>query len=218
VFPHVRVKVCGLAREADVDAALEAGADYFGFIVYPSSPRAVSMERARELAARVPPGRRVLVDVETGTDDLAERVGGPFDWFQMHANLEVGLATLAAWSGLVGRERLWIAPRLPPRETFPQAVLSFADTVMVDAYSPERFGGTGETSDWDRFADLKTLHPKHRWILAGGLGPANVADAVAATGADAVDLNSGLEQEPGVKDPAKLAAAFRALRPGGANG
>jgi phosphoribosylanthranilate isomerase len=209
---QVRVKICGLTREEDVDLAVELGADFCGFIVYPKSPRGLSLERAAELAQRVPEGRRVLVDVETGTDELGKRRDLGFDFYQIHARLEVGLATLAGWSGLVGKERLWIAPKLSSTDLFPSAVLEFANTVLLDTYRKDRMGGTGETGDWSRFADLKLMHPNTNWIMAGGLSPENVTAAIATTGTDYLDVSSRLEAEPGIKDPEKIRALFEALK------
>ncbi|PXA05206.1 phosphoribosylanthranilate isomerase [Coraliomargarita sinensis] len=213
MYRPVTVKICGLTREADVDLALELGADYCGFIVYPKSPRGISLERAMELASRVPEGRRVLVDVETGTEELEARRDAGFDFFQIHTGLDIGLASLAGWSGLVGRERLWVAPRLKPGDVFPEMVYEFADTVLLDTYHKDRVGGTGETGDWDGFAKLKQQNPATRWILAGGLNPQNALEAIAATGAGCVDVNSGVETEPGMKSPEKLRELFGALKP-----
>ena len=203
-----------MTREEDVDLALESGADYCGFIVYPGSERGISLKRAVELAGRVPEGRRVLVDVETGTDELERRRDAGFDYFQIHAGLQVGLGTLAAWSGLVGRERLWMAPRVAPGEDFPEAVLEFAETVLVDSYHREKHGGTGQTGDWAGFARLLERYPLTRWVLAGGLNPDNVLDALAVTGVERIDLSSGLESAPGQKDPEKLRRLFAAVKPG----
>lgn len=213
MFSPVQIKVCGLTREEDVDLALELGADYCGFIVYPKSPRGLSFGRAAELAARVPEGKRVLVDVETGSDDLERLRDLGFDYFQIHAGLQVGLATLATWSGLVGKERLWLAPRVAPEDAFPSAVLEFAETILLDTFSKEQVGGTGKTGDWERFAELQKAHSENNWILAGGLGPENVLDAVASTGTRHVDINSGVESAPGIKDVAKLREVFAKLRP-----
>ena len=197
-----------------MDLALELGADFCGFIVYPNSPRGISLERAVELARRVPEGRRVLVDVETGTDELERRRDLGFDFFQIHAGLDVGLASLAGWSGLVSPGRLWIAPRLKPGDAFPQAVLEFADTVLLDTYHKDQVGGTGETGDWGTFAALKLMHAATNWVLAGGLNSANVLDAIAATGAERVDVSSGVESEPGIKNPEKLRQLFGVLKAG----
>lgn len=208
------VKICGLTREADVDLALELGADFCGFIVYPQSLRGISFERAAELCGRVPEGKRVLVDVESSTDELERRREAGFDFFQIHSGLDTRLASLAAWSGLVGRERLWVAPRLKPGDLFPEMVFEFADTVLLDTYHKDQVGGTGATGDWAGFADLKQRHTATNWILAGGLSSANVLDAIAATGAEHVDLSSGVESEPGKKDPEKLRELFGVLKAG----
>ncbi len=213
MYRPVTVKICGLTRESDVDLALELGADFFGFIVYPKSPRGLSLERAVTLSQRVPAGKRVLVDVETGTDELERRRDAGFDFFQIHAGLDVGLASLAAWSGLVGPERLWIAPRLRPGDAFPESVLSFADTVLLDTYHKDQHGGTGATGDWETFSTLKQCHPSTNWVLAGGLNAANVLNAIAATGTERVDLSSGVESEPGMKNPEKLRELFGVLKP-----
>ncbi len=214
----VRIKVCGLSTEEDVDLALACGADFCGFIVHRSSPRGLTLERACELASRVPEGRRVLVDVEPGADEMEDYVGAGFDAYQIHCRTEVGLGTLAAWSGLAGRERLWLAPRVPPGEGFPVAALEFAGTLLVDTYAPDRAGGTGKTGDWDGFAALREAHPGHRWVLAGGLSPDNVVEAVAVSGTETVDVNSGVESAPGRKDAEKLRQFFQRLRPGGSVG
>ncbi len=213
MYRPVAIKVCGLTREADVDLALELGADYCGFIVYPKSPRGLSIERAAELARRVPEGKRVLVDVETGAEELERYRDQGFDFFQIHAGLNIGMVSLAAWSGLVGRNRLWLAPRMAPGEDFTDAVLEFADTILVDAYHKDQFGGTGVTGDWAGFADLRQRLPQANWILAGGLHPGNVLAALAATGAETLDVNSGVETSPGIKNPEKLQELFGVLKP-----
>jgi phosphoribosylanthranilate isomerase len=213
VFRNVQVKVCGLCSEVDMELARSLGADFFGFIVHAASPRGLSPGRAAELAALVPRGRRVLVDVETPADVFERYAGLDFDAFQVHCRTEVGLGTLAAWSGLAGRERLWLAPRIPPGEPFPEPVLEFAGTVLADSYAPDRAGGTGKTGDWEGFASLRQAHPGHRWVLAGGLGPANIVEALAVSGAEVVDVNSGVESAPGRKDPERMKAFFKALRP-----
>jgi len=213
MYRPVTVKICGLTREADIELALELGADFCGFIVYPKSQRGLSLERAVALSSRLPVGKRVLVDVETGTDDLERYRDAGFDFFQIHAGVDLGLASLAAWSGLVGRERLWVAPRLKPQDVFPAAVLEFADTVLLDTYHQNQVGGTGEVGDWAGFARLKQKHARTNWVLAGGLKAENVLEAIAKTGTDRVDISSGVESEPGKKNPEKLRELFGVLKP-----
>lgn len=204
----VEVKICGITRVEDGLRALGLGADYLGMIRYPKSPRAISPALARELCNTFPPGKRVFVDVNTGTDELEDFADLGFDSFQIHCDYDTSLVTVAAWAGIVGREQLWIAPKWPPGEPFPEAVLEFCDTVLVDAYARDQHGGTGRTADWGRFAEVANRFPERRFILAGGLSPANVTDAVAASGARSIDVNSGIESAPGVKDHALLRELF----------
>lgn len=208
----IQVKICGLTRPEDAEAAFSSGADYGGIILAKKSSRAVPLERVPEVLTQIPGGSRVMVDVATGTDEL-ERIGDMgFDYFQIHFDLDISLATVAGWSGVVGRERLWLAPRIPPeQDTFPQVLLEFADTFVLDTYSPTQHGGTGKTGDWQSFADWQTLYQHKRWILAGGLTPKNIGPALAATGAEVVDVGSGVEAVPGIKDHSRIKALFAAI-------
>ena len=92
--------------------------------------------------------------------------------------------------------------------------MDFAEAFLIDAFAEDAYGGTGHTADWSRFADLKERFPEKKWILAGGLSPDNALDAIAATGADRIDANSGVESAPGIKDPEKIKALFKALANG----
>ena len=208
----VKIKLCGMTREEDVELALSLGADFLGFIVYPKSPRGLSFERAVELAAVVPEGRRVIVDVETSPDDLQRYCDAGFDRFQVHATLPIDEQRLEGWSEIALRDRLWLAPRVSPTDVFPESVLNYADTILLDTYSKDQVGGTGHTGDFGRFAGLKQQFEDTQWILAGGLNPSNVLDAVMRSTADRVDVNSGVESAPGIKNPEKLRELFRVLR------
>ena len=211
VVKDITVKVCGITRVQDAELALELGADFIGMIRYPKSPRFIDEATARDLCNRIPAGKRVFVDVNTGTDELDDHADVGFDAFQIHFDLGLSYAALAGWSGIVGAENLWLAPRLPEGEPFPQHILEFADTVVADTHSKDAYGGTGKVGDWGRFAELATIYQHKRWILAGGLGPDNIAAAIAESGARFVDLNSGVESKPGIKDHGKLRAVFAAL-------
>lgn len=205
------VKVCGLTEEKDVELALSLGADFLGFIVYPKSLRALTLERAASLAKIVPKEKRVLVDVETNPDNLKKYQDAGFDQFQIHANLPLDPEMLTFWSNSVGRQRLWLAPRLPPDAQFPEWILKYADTILLDTYSKNQIGGTGHTGDFKRFASLKQQFPDNQWILAGGLSANNVVTAIECSTANRIDVNSCVESNPGKKDPAKLREFFQVL-------
>ena len=200
----IRLKVCGLTSLVDAELADRAGADYLGFVLYAKSPRHVTPARFRAMAARLPDRRKVAVMVEPSAAELATAAG--FDFVQIHFPHDLPPDTVAAWAGVVGRQRLWLAPRLPPAATLPPALLPLADTFLFDAFHAEKFGGSGQTADWTKFRQQRELHPEKTWILAGGLNPDNISVALKATGARLVDVNSGIEASPGVKDPAKVAA------------
>ncbi len=208
----VQIKVCGLTRKEDVELAAELGADYFGFIVYPKSPRAISLDRAEELAAFAPSGRHVVVDVETPSESLRSYVKRGFDRYQIHCSSKLGVKSIDSLSGVVGRDQLWLAPRIRPEDSFPREFLSFADTILLDTFSAQQHGGTGETGDWSRFYQLKKAYPNTHFVLAGGLNPDNVNAAISQSQTCHIDVNSGVESSPGIKDSAKLKALFSAVR------
>jgi phosphoribosylanthranilate isomerase len=212
----LKVKVCGITSPEAAEMALAAGADFIGIIIFPKSPRCVAPEKVPQILEAVPEGKRVLVDVATASDVLDRYRRWKFDFFQMHFPLEVSMASLATWTGLIGRSRLWAAPKIPPDEkSFPQIVLEFADTIVSDTYHPAKFGGTGATGDWGKFQEWSTLYQHKNWVLAGGLNPQNAVEAVQSTAAEIIDLNSGVESAPGVKDPAKVKQLFENLKKSG---
>ena len=200
----IRLKVCGLTSLVDAELADRAGADYLGFVLYAKSPRHVTPARFRAMAARLPDRRKVAVMVEPSAAELAAAAG--FDFVQIHFPHALPPGTVAAWAGVVGRQRLWLAPKLPPAVNLPPALLPLAETFLFDAFHAEKFGGSGQTADWTKFRQHREAHPEKTWILAGGLNPDNISVALKATGARLVDVNSGIEAAPGVKDPAKIAA------------
>jgi phosphoribosylanthranilate isomerase len=200
----IRLKVCGLTSLVDAELADRAGADYLGFVLYAKSLRHVTPARFRAMAARLPDRRKVAVMVEPSAAELAAAAG--FDFVQIHFPHDLPPGTVAAWAGVVGRQRLWLAPKLPPAVNLPPALLPLAETFLFDAFHAEKFGGSGQTADWTKFRQHLELYPEKTWILAGGLNPDNISVALKATGARLVDVNSGIEASPGVKDPAKIAA------------
>jgi phosphoribosylanthranilate isomerase len=208
----VTLKVCGITSAADAQAAAAAGAQYLGFIFYPKSPRFVSPDAYRAMATSLPATvGRVAVCVQPTPVDLAALNEFGFDAFQIHFETTEPTHHIAAWADAIGVNKLWLAPKLPPAEDIRPEWLKLAQSFLLDAYHADRFGGTGQTSDWEKFQRHQLTHPAKRWILSGGLSPANIREAIGATGATMVDVNSGVESSPGVKDPAKLAALRSAL-------
>jgi phosphoribosylanthranilate isomerase len=208
----IQFKICGQTRVEDARAAADLGADYLGFIFHPKSPRYLSLEHYKELMADLPGGPcRVAVMVEPTPAELAAVVAAGFDFFQVHCAHTTSLEAVRGWSLQVGAHRLWLAPKLPPGEDVPADWLSLSGTFLLDTFHVAGFGGSGKTGDWEKFARHRQGHPQNAWILAGGLNPENIAEAIACSGARFVDVNSGVESSPGVKDHAKLKRLAEAL-------
>lgn len=207
----VRLKVCGITSLVDADAADTVGADYLGFIFYPKSPRNVAHPQYKAMQERLPPRKRVAVAVEPTDEELAKLLGLDFDFFQIHFNPQTPIDVVSAWSKAVDPAKLWLAPRLPPGVDLYPELLPLAETFLIDTFHPDKMGGTGATGDWAKFKRYREIHGTKRWILSGGLAPKNIAEAVTATGAKYIDVNSGVEQAPGLKSPAKLKAFVLAL-------
>lgn len=207
----VRLKVCGITSLVDADAADAVGADYLGFIFHVKSPRHIAPAQYRAMSERLPPRKRVAVCVEPSAAELAALVALDFDRFQIHFSADTPVATIAAWSQLAGKARLWLAPKLPPGQDVKPEWLAQTEAFLLDTFHADKFGGTGETGDWGKFKRHREAQPTKTWILSGGLNADNIAAAVTATGAKFVDVNSGVEQSPGIKSPAKLQALVLAL-------
>ena len=204
----VRVKICGLREEAHVAAAVEAGARYVGFVFFANSPRNVTVDVAARLAATVPPGVAKVALVVDATDaDLDAIVAAvPLDMLQLHGNESPDrVAEIRARYGLPVMKAVGIAG---PEDVEKIALYGkVADQILVDAKAPKGAavpGGNGLAFDWTLIARKYWPCP---WMLAGGLTPENVAEAIRLTGARQVDVSSGVETAPGVKD-AGLVRAF----------
>lgn len=209
----VRVKICGLTRVQDVDAVAASGAAYAGLVFYPRSPRALVPDQARAIALAAPPGlARVGLFVDPSDDLLAGTLAEvPLDIIQLHgAEDPARVAAVRARFGLPVIKAVGIASAADlPKLT--QAAQS-ADMLLVDAKPAPGAalpGGNGLAFDWRLIAGRRWPVP---WLLAGGLTPENVAQAVQLTGARQVDVSSGVESAPGVKDPARIAAFVQAAQ------
>ena len=203
---QVNVKICGLTEAAGVAAAAAAGARYVGFVFFPKSPRNVSFEQARALALSVPEGiAKVGLTVDADDAMLAELLDRvPLDMLQLHGSESPErVAHLRARFGLPVMKAVGVATAddLPALARFAQV----ADQLLVDAKpqpGAELPGGNGLSFDWRLIAGRRWACP---WMLAGGLTPDNVANAIRLTGARQLDVSSGVEAAPGRKDPALIA-------------
>jgi phosphoribosylanthranilate isomerase len=203
-MPRVRVKICGITRKEDLEAAAEAGADALGFVVgVASSPRNLSPTEAEMLMRQVPPFiKSVLVAVPSTLEELAKTCEklNP-DAVQVHGeNLFSVVRDKLPNTLLIG------AVKANPKGAIDNAakVAKMFDAVILDSSVQGKHGGTGVIHDWNVSKHIKqVIHPKPL-ILAGGLNPKNVAEAVRTVEPYAVDVSSGVERQPGIKDHQKM--------------
>jgi phosphoribosylanthranilate isomerase len=198
------VKVCGVTRVEDALAAVAAGADAIGFVLVPGSPRRVTPEAAAEIAARLPLGIArvgVTADLDPAEARAMSRTIG-LTAIQAHGDetpdacRAYGLPVVKALAAGSGFD----PAVLDPYREFP---------VLLDGYASAARGGTGRIADWS--AARRAVEAGFRVLLAGGLSPGNLRAAVEAVGPRAVDLNSGVESRPGVKDPGLVRRALALL-------
>ncbi|MBV9774585.1 MAG: phosphoribosylanthranilate isomerase [Gemmatimonadetes bacterium] len=207
------IKVCGITRRADAEAAVAAGAAYLGVVLAPGGKRTVSAEAAGELLR----GLEVLragVFVDAGTPELvraAEAAG--LHVLQLHGDeTPEQLAELRA----AGPWTLWKALRPRDADEFRAGVERYsgvADAILLDGFSVQAHGGTGTRFPWEAVAAHRDLLPAHvPLVVAGGLRPDNVARAAALLRPAVVDVSSGVESAPGIKDPRAIRSFVAALR------
>jgi len=215
VAERTRIKICGLTREQDVDAAVAAGADAVGFIQYAKSPRYVPIERAAQLARRLPPFvTPVLLYVNEDPARVIEAFGHiPNAWAQFHGDESAEQCLASTGNG----RHPYIAVARIPLDGAPFDLVRFcaahpqARAVLMDAHV-EGYGGAGKSFDWSRLPTNVDAH----LVLSGGLTPANVGDGILQVRPRcrtlAVDVSSGVESAKGVKDPEKINQFVAAVR------
>lgn len=207
----MRCKICGLSRAESVAAAVNAGAAYVGFVFFAKSPRNVTIAQARALALEVPVGVcKVALTVNASDAELAAILEAvPIDMLQLHGSeTPERVAEVKARFGLPVMKAVGVADAsdLPAIRIYSRV----ADQLLIDAKPPKDAdlpGGNGLSFDWRLIADRKWVIP---WMLAGGLDPENVAQAALLTGAQQVDVSSGVETAPGIKDNDRIAGFIRA--------
>lgn len=205
-----RIKVCGITRAADAALALAHGADYLGVNCWSGSPRFVPAAARAALLREIPQEKRVAVTVNPTIAEAAALVDEGFAIVQAHFDPAKTECDPKALSAELGAKALWLAPKLADGAEWPADLIPLAEGFVHDAHAKEAFGGTGKRSDWSRFQKLVQKYPQSLWILAGGLGPENIA-AAAKAGATFFDLNSGVELAPGLKSAEKLAGVSEVL-------
>lgn len=209
-----RVKICGVTTVADAQAIAEAGADAIGLNFHPQSPRYIDIKTAKEIAAKVKQ-RLLIVGVFVNASlhqmvQLADEL--PLDYIQLH-----GDEPTAQLAKLAPRPTI-CAFRLRPddeRNTIDAVTAALSSPappagILIDAYQKGQFGGTGQTVNWPQIRHVRSGMESVPLILAGGLEPANVGQAIRQTGCEAVDVASGVELEPGHKDVDKTRQFARA--------
>ena len=205
---QTRVKICGLKRPEHVRAAVEAGAAYLGFNFFPKSPRYVTLDEARDLPIDVPVGVAKVALTVNADDETLDAITGtvPLDMLQLHgAEPPERVSEIRTRYGLPVMKVIGVADAGDVAAI--DRYTSVADQIMVDAKPPKNAvlpGGNGLTFDWRLIANRRWPVP---WMLAGGLTPDNVAEAIRLTGTRQVDVASGVESAPGEKDP-DLVRAF----------
>lgn len=215
----VSVKICGLTQQADVEMAIEAGADMIGVVIVDTSPRFVDFDKAQALIRRA---------AELGAEPwVVATMAVPWLSQLVEETPEIGAVQLHGKEtpGQVG----WFARKYPlvpvvkamgiasPRDLVEAAEFEAADAFLFDAKPPkgsDREGGHGRTFDWSILKGFR-VNDHEDWTLSGGLTPANVAEAIRLSGAAAVDVSSGVEASPGVKDRAKVEAFIKAAKAAG---
>lgn len=208
---RISVKICGLREAAHVEAAAEAGAAYVGFVFFPKSPRHLELAQARALALATPAGIAKVALTVDADDALLDRLTGevPLDFLQLHGKeTPERVAAVKARYGLPVMKAVGVADAndLPALDLY----ATVADQLLVDAKpAPDSDlpGGNGLAFDWRLIAGRRWPVP---WMLAGGLTPENVGEAIRLTGAQQVDVSSGVESAPGVKDAARIRAFLAA--------
>lgn len=210
----VKVKICGLTREADMLAVAKAGVSYAGLVFFAKSPRNLGLAQARDLALAAPPGLAKVALTVDADDDMLDAIlhEVPLDMLQLHGReTPQRVSTLKARYGLPVMKALGIADAEDLHKI--DLYAGVADQLLIDAKPPTGSalpGGNGLAFDWRLLQARK--YWALPWMLAGGLSAQNVAQAVQLTGARQVDLSSGVESAPGLKDADQIAAFMQAVQ------
>ncbi|RZJ21096.1 MAG: phosphoribosylanthranilate isomerase [Acinetobacter sp.] len=211
---RTRAKICGITRIEDIHSAVNAGADAIGFVFFPPSPRNVTQEQAKELIQHVPAYvQTVGLFVNASLDEIEQILKqAPVDILQFHG--DESPEQCQQISSQVGRrwyKAIQVKPELDVINTIKSYQNVGASAVLLDAWHPELKGGTGHSFDWSKFPKLDIP-----LILAGGLKPDNIEDAIKTTNAYAVDVSGGVESAKGIKDQQLIEQFMQGVQRGSA--
>jgi phosphoribosylanthranilate isomerase len=207
---NVKVKICGITRKKDLNFTVDAGADAIGFIVgVPSSPRNISVDKALNLVSQIPVfTKSVLVMVPNSLEEIINTHQiVDTDAIQIHGDIMFDTETIRKEIPSIDLIR---AVNLKSK-ALPNLneLARYYDAILLDSYVPGRYGGTGMTQNWSFSSNIrKTIKPR-KMILAGGLNPSNIQEAIKKVKPYAVDVSTGVESNPGVKDPEKVTAFIK---------
>ena len=199
-----KVKICGITNYDDAMAAIDMGADLLGFNFYPKSPRFVTKEQASEIISRLPAFIDTAGVFVNATIEQIHKTNTAcsLDWIQLHGDEEPAFCRLL----LSHNVKTMKAIRVKDQTDIERADRFFTDAILLDAFNPEKYGGTGLTFDWNIIG-----HITKRVFLAGGVNPDNAAKAM-KLGVYGIDVCSGIEAEPGKKDHGKMKRLFDNIR------
>jgi phosphoribosylanthranilate isomerase len=200
----VKVKICGITNYEDAAAAVDMGADLLGFNFYPKSPRFVTPQKASEIISKLPGFiDTVGVFVNASFEQIRETIDlCQLNWVQLHGDEDPQFCN----SFLSLDVKTMKALRVKDQNDIQQAENYFTDAILLDAFHPEKYGGTGLTFDWNIVG-----HIGKRIFLAGGINPDNAPEAI-KLGVYGIDVCSGIEAEPGKKDHKKMRKLFENIR------
>jgi phosphoribosylanthranilate isomerase len=204
---YTEIKICGITRLEDALCAAACGADAVGFIFHPASPRYITPERARAIIAKLPEGIATVGVFVNRKREVVEQTAETcgLDLIQLHGDESPEYCRLFPPQRVIKAVSPRTAEELRALDVY--EVRAF----LVDARDAGRYGGTGKRADWELAVALKKTHPL---ILAGGLDPGNIEEALAAVAPHAVDINSGCELAPGIKDHDRIRRIVGMIRKG----
>ncbi|MEM0967474.1 MAG: phosphoribosylanthranilate isomerase [Verrucomicrobiota bacterium] len=208
---EIEIKVCGLTSVAAAQQVVRLGAEYGGINGYPPSPRFIDGELEEEVLNELPKGSRIWVTVEPSLASAKEALRRGYDFVQIHFDPK-GSFSPKDLASAVGKGNVWLAPRLADPLDFSEEWIGLADLFLIDGFSPDRVGGTGKRVSGQSFRELESRYPTEKFCIAGGIAPGNVEEVIRESGAERIDVNSGVESAPGVKDVGKLEELFRLVR------